>query len=108
MYICTCTCTVYTYVHVHVQCVMYSPTLLMEGVYAFLGQSVPQPHCLVVAAGHQQPGIGGEPGTPHPVGVGTQTELELLPVNSPHLQSTEDDSPVSNLNKDIFYKNTMS
>ena len=59
--------------------------MLVIGVHAVLGLSIPQLHSLVVSARHNESAVWGELGTPHPVAVATQGALELLPVDRPQL-----------------------
>lgn len=60
--------------------------MFMVGVYILLGLSVPQPNCPIISARHNEPAIGGEASAPHPVTVTTESELELLPIDGPHLR----------------------
>ena len=63
-----------------------SPAMFMKGVDIFLGLSVPQSDSLIISPGHYQSAIGRETGTTYPVTVTTEAELELLTVDSPHLE----------------------
>lgn len=58
----------------------------MEGVDAFFCDPVPEFDGLIVAAGHDESSVGGEPRLADPVGVSIKTELESLSVNSPQLE----------------------
>ena len=62
-----------------------SPAVLVIGVHAILGLSVPQLHGLVVSARHNESAVWRKLGTSHPVAVATQGALELLPVDRPQL-----------------------
>ena len=59
--------------------------MFLEGVNILLRLSVPESDCSVVSSGHNEPAIGREPGTPDPVAMTTESELELLTINCPHL-----------------------
>lgn len=63
--------------------------MFVISVDVLFGLSVPESDCLVISSRHYQSTIRGETGTPYPVTVTTETELELLTIDSPHLKKSK-------------------
>ena len=59
--------------------------MFLEGVNILLRLSVPQSDCPVISPGHNEATVGREPGTPDPVAMTTESELELLTIHCPQL-----------------------